>query len=420
MSYLIIILITLLLSAFFSGMEIAFISANKLRLELDRKKEGITAKIINVFAKHPSQYISTMLIGNNIALVIYGIIIAKTLEPHIGLFIHNQWFILIVQTIISTLIILFIAEFLPKTIYSINPNSYLKIFAVPTYFFYLLFYPIAKFTIFLSNKFIKNILRVNINNQKLTFGKSDLGNLVSETQNEEDQNNEIDLDVKIFQNALDFSNVKLRECIVPRTELVAVSIDESVEILRQKFIETGHSRILVYKESIDNIIGYAHSIKLFENPKSVKAMIRKIPIVPETMPANKLLAIFTKQRKSMALVVDEFGGTSGITTMEDILEEIIGDIQDEHDRVKLIDKKISETEYLLSGRQEIDDINEKYDLKLPESEQYETIAGLILNQYGSIPKINDEVSMDGFLFKVMKASTTKIELVHLKVTEQKN
>lgn len=412
----IIVLLTLLFSAFFSGMEIAFVSANKLRLELDKKKEGSTAKIINIFSKNPSQYISTMLIGNNIALVIYGIVMAKILEPYIGLVINNQWFILTIQTLLSTLIILFTAEFLPKTIYRVNPNTYLKAFALPTYFFYILFYPLAKFTIFLSNRFIKNVLRVKvIETEKTTFGKLDLGNLVSETQNTEELNDEIDLDVKIFQNALDFSTVKLRECIVPRTEIVAVSIDEKVETLRNKFIETGHSKILVYQDSIDNIIGYAHSIKLFENPQSVRAMIRKIPIVPETMSANKLLSLFTKQHKSMALVVDEFGGTSGIATMEDILEEIIGDIQDEHDKVKLVDKKMSEDEYLFSGRQEIDDMNEKYDLNLPESEDYETIAGLILDQYGSIPQIGDEVLLDSFLFKVVRATTTKIELVQLTI-----
>lgn len=416
MESLLIIFVSILFSAFFSGMEIAFISANKLRIELDKKQDTRSSKIINTFTNNPSQYLATMLIGNNIALVIFGLIMALILEPYIELLTSNKSAVLFIQTFISTLIILFTAEFLPKTLFKINANRNIKIFAYPTYFFYLIFYPIARFTIFLSKKFIKNIMRVNLPAEdKLVFGKSDLNNFVNEIQDEDVPHFELDHDVKIFQNALDFSKVKLRECVVPRTELVAVSIEEDVEILKQKFIETGHSKILVYENSIDNIIGYTHSIKLFEKPTSIKSMIRKIPIVPETMPANKLLELFTQNRKNMALVVDEFGGTSGIVTMEDILEEIIGDIQDEHDKIKLLDKKISENEYQFSGRFEIDDINEKYNLDLPVSDEYETIAGLILAHHESIPKINDMVEINNFIFKVLKATTTKIELIELKI-----
>lgn len=416
MEILIIITFSLLFSAFFSGMEIAFVSANKLRIELDKKQGASSWKVIDIFSNNPSQYLATMLIGNNIALVIYGLMMAIVLEPSISNFTTNQGAILLIQTIISTLIILFAAEFLPKTLFKIDPNRNLKIFAYPTYFFYLIFFPIARFTIFLSNIIIRGILRVNLPKQSnISFGKSDLDNLVNENVQEKENATEVDHDVKIFQNALDFSKVKLRECVVPRTEVTAVSIDEKVEVIQQKFIETGHSKILVYEDSIDNIIGYAHSIKLFEKPTSIKSMIRKIPIVPETMPANKLLALFTQKHKSMALVVDEFGGTSGVVTMEDILEEIIGDIKDEHDKEVLIDKRINDHEFQFSGRSEIDDLNEKYGFNLPTSEEYETLAGLILAINGSIPKINDSVEHEGFSFRILKATTTKIDLIHLKL-----
>lgn len=416
MESLIIILLSILFSSFFSGMEIAFVSANKLRIELDKKQGANTSRIINAFVNNQSQYLATMLIGNNIALVVYGLTMAVVLEPFISLYTNSQSAILVIQTIISTLIILFSAEFLPKTLFRINANKNLRVFAYPTFFFYLIFYPIARFTIFLSNKFIKQIMRVNLPSEgNLSFGKSDLNNLVNEVTDEDDAKTELNHDVKIFQNALDFSKVKLRECVVPRTELVAISIHDNVETLRQKFIETGHSKILVYENSIDNITGYAHSIKLFEKPSSIKSMIRKIPIVPETMPANKLLELFTQNRKNMALVVDEFGGTAGVVTMEDILEEIIGDIQDEHDKIKLHEQKISESVFEFSGRYEIDDINEKYNLNLPVSDEYETIAGLILAQHGSIPKINDIVEFENVTIKVLKATTTKIEMIELKI-----
>jgi CBS domain containing-hemolysin-like protein len=418
MDLLIIIFITILLSAFFSGMEIAFVSANKLRMEIDKNQNILSSKILRIFSDNPSQYISTMLIGNNLALVIYGIVMTMLIEPYIKQFIANEGVVLLIQTIISTIIILFLAEFLPKTFFKINPNQALKILAIPVYLFYIIFYPIARFITTISRLIIKLIFRVNItDNDNTTFGKIDLDHFINDAQQENDQENEIDNDVKIFQNALDLSSIKLRECIVPRTEIEAIEINESVEVLKQKFIETGYSKILVYEESIDNIIGFAASIQLFKNPGSIKEMVQKLPIVPETMPANKLLAMFIQNQKSMVLVVDEFGGTSGIVTMEDILEEIVGDIQDEHDKVNLIDNKISDTEYLLSGRLEIDSINEKYNLNLPISGDYETIAGLILANYGSIPIVNDVVEVGKFNFKIIKASNTKIELVKLKINE---
>jgi len=419
MNLIIIILATLLLSAFFSGMEIAFISANKLRLELDNKQKIFPSNILKVFSKNPSQYISTMLIGNNLALVIYGLVMAKLIEPSIRVFIHTDGLVLFIQTIVSTLVILVLAEFIPKTLFRINPNQTLRIFAIPVFLFYIIFYPAAIFTTKVSRIIIRLFLRVKITeNSDISFSKVDLNHLVNDTKISDgnDENRELDHDVKIFQNALDLSNIKLRECIVPRTEIEAVSINDTVEYLKQKFIETGYSKIMVYEDSIDNIIGFAASIVLFQKPDTIASMVQKLPIVPETMPANKLLALFIQNKKSMALVVDEFGGTSGIVTMEDILEEIVGDIQDEHDKISLTDKKISDNEFKFSGRLEIDDLNEKYNFNLPVSDDYETIAGLILSHCGSIPKVNDVITVDKFKFVILSATTTKIELVQLKIS----
>ncbi|HAM98601.1 MAG TPA: hemolysin [Marinilabiliales bacterium] len=411
-----IILVTLVLSAFFSGMEIAFVSANKLRIELDKKQNLFHSGIINIFSENPSQYISTMLIGNNVVLVIYSMFMAVLLEPAIHSFTKSEGVILFLETLISTLIILVVGEFVPKTIFRINPNQTLRLFALPVFVFYLIFFPIARLTTGLSRLILRYLFRVKIDEENTpTFGKIDLDHLVSETQEEQLEAHELKHDVKIFQNALDFSDIRLRECVVPRTELEAVSIDESVEVLKQRFTETGYSKILVYQDSIDNIIGFAHCIDLFEKPQNIKSMVRKIPIVPETMPANKLLGLFIQNKKSMALVVDEFGGTAGIVTMEDILEEIVGDIQDEHDKVVLEETLLGSNEFRFSGRLEIDDLNEKYNLNFPVSDDYETIAGLILKHHGSIPKINDMVTIEQFNFKILKATNTKIELVHLKI-----
>ncbi len=414
-----IILLTLILSAFFSGMEIAFVSANRLMLELDKKSNTFNARIIKRLAHNDSQYIATMLIGNNIALVVYGIIMAKILEPGIRVYFSHDSIVILIQTVLSTFLILILAEFLPKALFRINPNQTLKVFALPIYVFYLLLYPVAMFTMHLSKVVIRIFFRVKIDDKsKISFGKTDLDNLVSESKGDDNEDEDVINDVRIFQNALDFSNIKLRECVVPRTELTAISVDEPVENLKQKFIVTGHSKVLVYEDTIDNIIGYAHLIELFQKPSSIKSMIRKLPIVPQTMPANKLLAMFLLQRKSMALVVDEFGGTSGVVTMEDIIEEIIGDIQDEHDKQTLHEEKINDHEYRFAARHEIDDINEKYNLDLPVSDDYETLAGLLLSEYGSIPKTGDIIKFDSFIFKVLKATDTKIEMVHLTIRDE--
>jgi len=411
-----IIIGSLIFSAFFSGMEIAFISSNKLRIELDKKQKLYPSQIISIFIKNPGQYIATMLVGNNIALVIFGIIMAIILKPFIIKFSSNEIAILIIQTIISTVIILFTAEFLPKALFMIRPNIALNIFSPPVLFFYIIFYPITKIIIWISNFLLKFLFNIKINKQqgKNVFGKVDLDNLINEGHSELKMDNQIEHNVKIFQNALDFSKVKLRECMVPRTEITALELNNSIEELKQKFIETGFSRIIIYKVNIDNIIGYINSKKLFEKPKNIKSKLVRVLIVPETMAANKLLSLFIKEKKSIAIVVDEFGGTAGMVTIEDIIEEIFGEIEDEHDVIELEEKQINENEFVFSGRLEIDYLNNKYNLNIPETGDYETIAGFILYHYESIPKINETITIDSFIFKILKVTNTRLGLVNLK------
>ncbi len=416
MNELIIIFCMLILSAFFSGMEIAFIAANKLRMELDRNKNTFSSRMIAILSKHPAHYISTMLVGNNIALVVYGIVMAKILQPEIEQWVGNsELFVLTLQTIISTLLILVTAEFIPKTLFRLNPNRALNLFAFPVMVFYIIFYPITIFTMLLSKNIIHKLLNTEITKEEETqaFGKVDLDHLVQEGHDrqvvEENENH----DIKIFRNALDFSNIKLRECIVPRNEIEAMEIHGEIEDLAQKFIETGYSRILIYKESIDNIIGYVHSSVIFKNPKSIKAALSRIVVVPETMPAHKLLNVFTKEQKSIAVVVDEFGGTAGIVSIEDIMEEIFGEIEDEHDNIDLVEEAISEHEFIFSGRLEIDYLNDKYDLKIPESEDFETLNGFILFHHKSIPKYNETIKIENFKFKIIDVSGTRIKKIKL-------
>ena len=415
MNLLIIILVTILLSAFFSGMEIAFVSANKLRLELDKQSEPFNSKILKLVTGDAGNYIATMLVGNNIALVIYGIAFAALLEPVFHLFIQSELIVLLLQTIVSTLIILIFAEFLPKTLFRIFPNTLLKIFSIPLAFFYILFYPITRFAIAITNLLLKVVLKTDIkaNNKNPVFSRIDLDEFVNENDIGQEKKVNIETEIKLFKNALDFSKVKLREIMVPRTEIEMLDINSSVNELRQRFIETGYSRILFYNENIDNIIGYVHSSVIFQNPETIKPHITNVLIVPETMPANKLLSTFIQEHRSIAIVVDEFGGTSGMVTSEDILEEIFGEIEDEHDTREIIEKKISDTEFIFSGRSEIDMLNEKYFLDLPETEEFETLAGLILYYHESIPKINSVIQTGKFHFKILKATNTKIELVKL-------
>jgi CBS domain containing-hemolysin-like protein len=417
MSPLVVILVSVAFSAFFSGMEIAFVSSNKLRFEIDKQKGRFASVILSVFFEHPQQFIATMLVGNNIALVIYGIQMALLLEPGLLRLTNSESLVLIIQTVVSTLIILFTAEFLPKTVFRLNPNFSLKLFSAPLIICYIALYPIASFSTWVSKKMLQ-IFRVNFDSSsdKPVFGRVDLSNLLTQSYESHKANpDSMDHDVKLFHNALDFSKIKLRECIIPRTEVVAMDIDTTVEALNQKFVETGLSKILIYKENIDNIIGYIHSSELFKNPKSLRSRIIQVPIVPETMAASKLMQLFMKEKKSLAVVVDEFGGTAGIVTLEDVIEEIFGEIEDEHDSTDLKAEKIGENEYILSGRLEIEYVNEKFNIALPKTDDFETVAGLILYAHENLPKVNDIIIFNQFNFRILSATSNKIELVKLTI-----
>lgn len=410
------ILISLAFSAFFSGMEIAFVSSNKLRFELDKKKQTFSSKILALFYKNPNQFISTMLVGNNIALVVYGLQMAFVLEPYIAHVVSNEGVIVLLQSVISTILILFAGEFIPKTIFRMNPNFSLNVFALPLFLIYIILYPISKFSSLLSFLILKILGVKNLKESSYkALGKIDLDYFIQQSLDDAPENSNMDKDVKIFQNALDFSNVRLKDCIVPRTEIVACDTTATINELKTKFIETGLSKILIYKENIDDIIGYIHSSELFSHPEDWTKVIRTVSIVPETMAANKLMKLLMQEKRSMAVVVDEFGGTSGIVTLEDLVEEIFGEIEDEHDTKSYVAKKISDTEYLLSGRMEIDALNEKFSLNIPESDDYVTIAGFILHYYEKFPKLNETIRVGNFSFKIIKVTTTKIELVRMKV-----
>jgi CBS domain containing-hemolysin-like protein len=405
----------LALSAFFSGMEIAYISANKLKLEMDLKKNTLSAKIISIFDNKPEYYISSMLVGNNIALVIYGIVFAKLIEPQIHNYIQAEIPVLLVQTFLSTILILVTAEFLPKTIFRFNPNLALNIFSIPIFIFYIIFYPVNLLSISLSNGIISKVFRSSSSqtSRKRIFGKVDLNNLVEQVNENADESMTDNHDLKLFKNALDFSNVKLRECMIPRNEIHALEIESSLDELLNEFIITGYSRILIYKESIENIIGYVHSSVIFKNPENIKSALSKILFVPETMPAHKLLSMFTKEQKSVAVVVDEFGGTAGMVTIEDIMEEIFGEIEDEHDNTDLVEIQLSEKEFIFSGRFEIDFINDKYKLSIPEMDEYETFNGLILYHNENIPKNNEILDFDNYHIQILEAGNTRVEKIKL-------
>lgn len=410
-----IILFSLLFSAMFSGLEIAFISANKLKIELDNKLGFFNAKVLSFFNKNPSKFISTMLVGNNIALVVYGIFMAKILEPFFYKIFDSEFTVFLLQTIVSTLLILFIAEFLPKALFRINPNSILSLFAVPIVIIYSLLFPLIWISIAISNYVLKLFFNVKNEDGELNFRMVDLDNYLKEATAKTQNDESIETEVQIFQNALDFSKVKARECMVPRTEIEALDENTDLEILKNKFFETGFSKLLIYRDSIDNIIGYTHSFELFKNPKNLKIILLPIPVIPESMPANEILEFFTKQKKSVAVVVDEFGGTSGMVTIEDVIEELFGDIEDEHDSEDLVEKVISENEFIFSARLEIDYINEQYKLNLPESDEYETLAGYIIYLHESIPEKGNTIETAEFSFFITEVSTHKIEIV--KVTK---
>jgi len=417
------IAITLAFSAFFSGMEIAFVSSNKLRFEMERSQSGLNSRMASTFYEHPNNFLSTLLVGNNIALVIYGILIARILDPLViqPLGITNEWLALLTQTIISTIIVLFTGEFLPKMLFKINPNRALTLFAPIAYFFYIILYPIAKFTSTLAKGILRIFgLRVNNDDSDRAFTKVDLDYLIQTTIDQTDNEKEITDEVKIFQNALDFGSCKVRDCIVPRTEIVAVDKTVSLEQLKAKFIESGCSKIIVFDDDIDNVVGFIHSSEMFRmKPTDVWTdHIREVPIVPESMSGQKLMQTLMQQKLSLAVVVDEFGGTSGICTLEDLVEEIFGDIEDEHDQQSYIAKKLPSGEYDISARLEVEKANELLDLELPESEDYMTVGGLILHRIQRFPKLNEVVTFDNFEFKILKNTSTKIELVRLKILEK--
>lgn len=424
----IIIIVSLLLSAFFSGMEIAYISSNKIHIEIEKKQGGIVSKILSKLTAKPSKLIATMLIGNNIALVVYGFFMGDLLMGWFQSLLPNIQsnfiialltdFSLLSQTIISTLVILFTAEFLPKVFFQIYANSLIKILAFPAYLFYVLFYWISDFVIWISDFVLKRFFKTEGDPVQLAFTKVELGNYISEQMESVEAHDDVDSEIQIFQNALEFAEVKAREVMVPRTEIIAVEINASIQELNTLFTETGYSKILVYKDTIDDILGYAHAFELFKKPKTIKAMLLKVEFVPETMLINEILNVLTIKRKSVAVVLDEYGGTAGIMTVEDIVEELFGEIEDEHDTVVLTEKKIDDFNYVFSARFEVDHLNETYKINLPEGENYETLGGLIVSYTEEIPQKNDIVDIEKFQFEILEVSNTKINLVSLKVKRE--
>ena len=401
-------------------MEIAFVASNKFRMEIDMNNKTITSRILDKFYRNSNNFVSSLLVGNNIVLVIYGILMANLLNSTILATLNDTPSVqLLLQTIISTIIIIITGEFVPKALFRINPNSTMKRFAMPTFLFYVLLYPLARFTTWLAC-LIMRLFNIKINKEvrDTTFSKMELTHLIqSSIENAKDDEETIDNDVRIFQNALDFSDIRVRDCFVPRTEVWAVELNTSLEELKQQFIESGHSKIIVYKENIDNIIGYIHSSELFRNAREWQKQICRMPIVPETLSAQKLMRTLMQQKKTLAAVVDEFGGTSGIISLEDLLEEIIGEIEDEHDNTNHEATKISDNEYHLSGRLEVERINEQFNLELPESDEYQTLGGMILSYHQSFPQLNETITIGKYQFKILKKRSTKIELVKLKIIE---
>jgi putative hemolysin len=417
-----IIIISLILSAFFSGMEIAYITANKLKVEVDKKSGGLSARIISKFTQSDSGFISAMLVGNNVALVVYGIFIAIVLRDFLITILpqqlNSEFFIFLSQTIISSLIILFFAEFLPKTIFRINANRILSFFAIPVYIIYYLLYPIVFVTLGLSNFILQRIFHLQMADKPKTFDSVDIDNFLREFGDNKSSNRKENIEMQIFLNAIDFPDIKLRESMIPRTEIVALDENESLDTFRNTFSDKGLSKILIFRKSIDHIVGYVHAFDFFKKPKHIKSIIRPIMLVPETMHVNKLLRNFIQQRKSIAVVVDEFGGTAGLITIEDIMEEIFGEIDDEYDKDTFIEKQTGENEYIFSARLEIDYLNEKYGFHIPESEEYETLGGFIINEHESIPGKDEEIIIKDYHFKIIQVSEKRIEQVQMRLSAE--
>ena len=408
-----VIFFSLLFSAFFSGMEIAFVASNKLQLELFKKRADLRARFLTPFIESPSRFIATMLVGNNIALVVYGIEMAKLLEPLIRIYVLADSMVLLLQTILSTLLVLVTAEFLPKVLFSLNATRSMSLFAFPAWLAYYALYFVVSVVVAVSNFMLKHLLGLKNPDEKPVFARIDLEQYLKEHTSTRNRQEEVETEIQIFQNALDFSKVKARECMVPRNEIVAMDINQSIDCLRDKFIETGFSKIVIYRENIDQIVGYSHSYELFKKPESIKAILLPIAIVPESMTTNDILDLLIKERKSIALVLDEFGGTAGLITMEDVVEEIFGEIEDEYDNMALLEEKISDREYIFSGRHELDYLNEKFQLNIPDSDNYETLSGLIVHYHEDIPKKGALIRLKGFKFEILEVEQTRIEKVRL-------
>ncbi len=414
----VIILISILLSAFFSGMEIAYISANKFQVELEKKKGGFRAKILSKLTSKSSKFITTMLIGNNIALVVYTIFMGKLLVTFLPVQSLNEFSVLLIQTVISTVVILITAEFLPKAIFRSYANETLQVFAVPAYFFYVVFHFISDFITIISDYFLKLFFKTSKDIEKTAFSKEELGNYISKQLENVKESEEVDSEIQIFQNALEFDTVKAREIMIPRTEIVAVDITESISNLKKLFIETGYSKIIVYKNSLDDILGYVHAFELFKKPKTLRSILLPVEFIPESMMINDALNILIKKKRSVSVVLDEFGGTSGIITVEDIVEELFGEIIDEHDTVELLETKINDREFEFSARLEVDYLNETYGLNLQENEAYETLGGFIVYHHEDIPKQDEVIEINNFYFKMLKVDSSKIMEVYLKVLDK--
>ncbi|WP_242085573.1 hemolysin family protein [Aestuariivivens sediminis] len=421
-----VIIVSLLLSAFFSGMEIAYVSSNKIHIEIEKKQEGLLALVLGRITAKPSKFIATMLIGNNIALVVYGLFMGDMLVAWFQSLLPSASGVLsymitdlslLSQTIISTIVILITAEFLPKVFFQVYANTLIKALAIPAYLFYVLFTFVSDFIIWISDTVLKTFFKTEGDQIQLAFTKVELGNYISEQMESVEEHDDVDTEIQIFQNALEFSEVKAREVMVPRTEIIAVEIKESIKTLNTLFTESGCTKILVYQDTIDDILGYVHSFELFKKPKNIKSVMVPVEFVPETVLIKDVLGVLTKKHKSIAVVIDEYGGTSGIMTVEDIVEELFGEIEDEHDTAVLIEERIDEETFRFSARMEVDQINETYKLSLPESENYETLGGLIVNHTEEIPRQNEIVTIDLFQFTILEVSNTKIDLVELKILE---
>jgi CBS domain containing-hemolysin-like protein len=415
---LIVIVISILLSAFFSGMEIAFFSANKMHIELEKKRDGFIPRILTKITQKSSKFITTMLVGNNISLVIYSYFMGRFLLRILPIDSFNEFTVLFIQTIISTIVILVTAEFLPKAIFRIYANEVLKLFAVPAYVFYNLFHFFSEFITIISDFFLRVFFKTNADEAQTVFSKEELGNYINEQLETGNVDNEVDSEIQIFQNALGFHNVKAREVMVPRTEIVSVEIHEKVSNLKNVFVETGLSKVLVYKTSLDDVLGYVNAFELFKRPKTIKSILLPLEIVPESMMINDILNTLIKKRKSVAVVIDEYGGTSGMITIEDIVEELFGEIEDEHDTQEFLEEKLSESKFNFSARLEIDYLNEEYDLNIPKSEAYETLGGFIIEHTENIPSEKELIDIEDFEFRILKMSGAKIDEVSLKILNQ--